>query len=438
MKKTKEKQEEITTAASQDAEEKKEKKEEGKKSDSVVKAPNFSINPGPLTMKTNYSGILFDFNYGVRVKVPKGNYRVRFIDLDTSSVLYDAPASDSFLTSTKKYYVHFRLEVYENNNLIFAHNLDLKGKNVLLKFPEGTIGDTMAWFPYARYFQRKHKCNLYIAMGEKMASIFKPEYKELHFIGPNDRPDDCYASYYMGIFFPATDRAHQPVDFRVVGLQRNIPYILGIDVVERRPILTPTHRRVIKEPYVCIAVQATSQAKCWNNPNGWDEVVAYLKYLGYRVLCIDKDKVHGMGRFFNTIPYDAEDFTGDLPLQERVDLLGHADFFVGLSSGLSWIAWGTGIPVVLISGFTLPHNEFFTPYRVINYHVCNGCWTDSSEEFVHANYTWCPRHENSSREFECTRFISSGQVIQHINRLMEDYNLDPKAGRTRPFRIKKD
>lgn len=237
-----------------------------------------------------------------------------------------------------------------------------------------------------------------------------------------------YATYYMGIFFPATDRFHQPVDFRIVGLQKNIPYLLGLDAVEKRPILDPFRRLPeVKAPYVCIAAQATSQAKYWNNPAGWLETVAYLKQRGYRVLCIDKEKCHGSGRHWNLIPYGAEDFTGARSLQERVDLLSHADFFIGLSSGLSWLAWGVGIPVIMISGFTIPVNEFYTPYRVINYHVCNGCWTDSSEEFVHSNFSWCPRHENSPREFECTRFISAGQVIQNIHRLMEDYHLNPRA-----------
>ena len=113
-------------------------------------------------------------------------------------------------------------------------------------------------------------------------------------------------------------------------------------------------------------------------------------------------------------------------------MLAHADFFIGLSSGLSWLAWGVGVPVVMISGFTLPLNEFHTPYRVINYHVCNGCWTDSSEEFVHADFAWCPRHENTPREFECTRFISAGQVEQTINRLMQDWHLDPHRQQAAP------
>ena len=157
----------------------------------------------------------------------------------------------------------------------------------------------------------------------------------------------------------------------------------------------------------------------------------YLKALGYRVLCIDKEKCHGYGRHWHTIPYGAEDFTGARPLQERVDYLGHADFFIGLSSGLSWLAWGAGAPVIMISGFTLPYNEFFTPYRVINFHVCNGCWTDSSEEFVHADFGWCPRHAGTEREFECSRFISSGQVCQTVQRLMADYGLHPEQGKVR-------
>ena len=45
-------------------------------------------------------------------------------------------------------------------------------------------------------------------------------------------------------------------------------------------------------------------------------------------------------------------------------------------SGLSWLAWAVGTPVVMISGFTHPTNEFATPYRVINYHACNSCWND--------------------------------------------------------------
>lgn len=387
--------------------------------------------PSPVKCSTPLAGVKMDFNYGARVVVPAGNYHVRLTDIDTDSILYDADVSNAMITSTKKFFINFCVEIWKDGKLALVHNLDLKDKVVHLQFPVGTIGDIMAWFPYVEEFHKKHGCKTYCSMSPKIAELFRPAYPDITFIAPETEPDNCYATYYLGIFFPADDRIHQPADFRVIGLQLNIPYILGLDVVERRPVLTPSKERKIKEPYVCIAVQARSQAKYWNNPRGWVDTVDYLKELGYRVLCIDKDKYYGYGRHWNTIPYGCEDFTGDLPLQERVDLLGHADFFVGLSSGLSWLAWGSGTPVVMISGFTLPYNEFYTPYRVINFHVCNGCWTDSSEEFVHADFGWCPRHKNTEREFECTRYISSGQVCRTIRRLMDDYGLDPKAGKTR-------
>ncbi len=93
---------------------------------------------------------------------------------------------------------------------------------------------------------------------------------------------------------------------------------------------------------------------------------------------------------WNRIPQGAEDETGDKPLAERIRYLRHAAFFVGLSSGLSWLAWATGIPVVMISGFTHPINEFHTPYRVINYSACNSCWNDPRIRFDHYDFLYCP------------------------------------------------
>ncbi|MEB3037479.1 glycosyltransferase family 9 protein, partial [Capnocytophaga ochracea] len=95
----------------------------------------------------------------------------------------------------------------------------------------------------------------------------------------------------------------------------------------------------------------------WNNPDGWRLVVRYLKEIGYRVICIDQKPVHGTGLMWNHIPHGVEDETGNRPLSERARWLRHADFFVGLSSGLSWLAWAMGTPVVMISGFTSATNE---------------------------------------------------------------------------------
>ena len=168
----------------------------------------------------------------------------------------------------------------------------------------------------------------------------------------------------------------------------------------------------------------------WHNGLGWEQVVDHLKGLGYRVLCIDRDRITGEGWAWNHIPYGAEDFTGDIPLAERASMLRHAEFFVGLGSGLSWLAWAAGIPVVLISGFSLPTCEFQTPYRVHNTHVCHGCWDAMDVRFDHTDYFWCPRHKGTDRQFECTRAITGRQVIRTIERLRADHHLVAPKERT--------
>ncbi len=146
-------------------------------------------------------------------------------------------------------------------------------------------------------------------------------------------------------------------------------------------------------------------------------MIAFLKSAGYRVICIDKTSFAGTGMVWNHIPHGAEDETGDRPLAERARWLRHASAFIGLSSGLSWLAWYAGTPVVLISGFTHPTKEFFSPYRVINWHTFNSCWNDVRVRFDHKDFLWCPRHAGTPRQFECTRLITADQVIATITKI---------------------
>ena len=148
--------------------------------------------------------------------------------------------------------------------MIFAHDLDLRSQKVLLKFPVGILGDILAWFPYAEAFRQKHGCQLYCAMAEDLAELFKPAYPKINFLKPEERPEGLYASYYMGIFFPCDDRLHQPSDFRIRGLHQNAAMILGLDEGGEPPqlsvkLLPKDKTRKIKEPYVCIAAQSSSQ-----------------------------------------------------------------------------------------------------------------------------------------------------------------------------------
>ena len=364
-------------------------------------------------------GIRFDFNLGCRVVLPAGEWRISLRDLDTGNILFESENTGAFVNSAQRYYVRFRIETWDRGQPVFRHDYDAEGRNVLVQFPVGTLGDTMGWFPYAVKFQQRHRCRLTCAMSGLLIPLFRDAYPEIDFVTHEEvQAERYYASYCIGLFFDDADCVWQPTDFRHVGLHRTAGYILGVDPEEVPPrIGVPDSGRPLAEPYVCIAVQSSTQCKFWNNPNGWREVVRFLRDSGYRVVCIDQKPVHGTGLVWNHIPHGVDDETGDRPLAERVRWLRHAAFFVGLSSGLSWLAWALGTRVVMISGFTHPDNEFDTPYRVINWHACNSCWNDPRVRFDHKDFLWCPRHAGTPRQFECTRLITPAQVRQTIERI---------------------
>ena len=376
-------------------------------------------------------GIRFDFNYGARVALPsvnEGKWRVRLLDLDTDNVLFESENAGALVASTKRYFVRFGIEVWrivagESTMAVFTHKYDARDRDVLVLFPVGTLGDTLAWFPYAARFAAVHECRLTCAMSGLIIPLLRKAYPNIRFVTHEEVvaekiQETVYATYYLGLFFDDQSNVFQPTDFRHVGLHRNAAYILGVppDEDPLRFVL-PDESRPIDGRYVCIAVQASSGCKYWNNPFGWQEVVRFLKDSGYEVVCIDQKRVHGTGLMWTHIPHGVRDETGDRPLAERARWLRHADFFVGLGSGLSWLARGTGCPVVLISGFSHPNTEFSTPYRVINWHACNSCWNDPRLRFDHKDFLWCPRHKDTPRQFECTRLITPSQVIAVIRRV---------------------
>ncbi|CAI3960065.1 ADP-heptose:LPS heptosyltransferase (RfaF) (PDB:1PSW) [Commensalibacter communis] len=399
----------------------------------------YPLPAAELTQKDK-SGISFDFNQGCRVKLPKPKknttWHLQMMDSNTGNILFEHNnLQETVVLSTKQWFVQFGIKVWsrsitsedqqEKEELILDYIFNLDDQIILIQFPNGTLGDTLAWMSYAARFATKHsKSKVFCALSDLISPLFKKSYPNIHFVTHQEvidqkLPQKAYATYNLGLFFDDKDCNLQPTDFRFVGLHKTAAYILGVSPEEEpAKIDFPDEGRPIEEPYVCIAVQASTQCKQWNNPTGWIEVIDYLKDKGYRVICIDKEAVGGQNINWNYMPFNAENQTGNHPLAERARWLKHAEFFIGTSSGLAWLAWSVGTPIVLISGFTHPTNEFYTPHRVINWHTCNSCWNDPKERFDHFDFLWCPRHKNTQRQFECTKLITAQLVINHINQLI--------------------
>jgi autotransporter strand-loop-strand O-heptosyltransferase len=394
--------------------------------------------PASVFTQAGPEGIRFDFNVGARVSLPPrttGKWRVRLRDLDTGNTLFDSENRGALVTSNKRWYVRFGVDVWaleegepgqpaQPPREVLRHEHDLAGRDVLVLFPVGTLGDILAWFPYAARFAAQHPgARVTCALSGLIIPLLRDAHPELTLVTHEEMQEQklaetAYATYCLGLFFDDAACEWQPTDFRHVGLHRTAGYILGVDPAETPARLgVPDEGRPMAERYAVIAVQASSGCKMWHNPDGWRAVVRHLKSRGLRVVCIDQKAAHGQGLLWSYVPHGCEDETGDRPLAERVRWLRHAEVFVGLSSGLAWLAWSAGCPVVMVSGFTHPTNEFTTPYRVHNWHVCNSCWNDPKLRFDHNDFLWCPRHAGTARQFECTRLIGPEAVLRAIDRV---------------------
>jgi len=195
--------------------------------------------------------------------------------------------------------------------------------------------------------------------------------------------------------------------------------ILGFkDWVEKPPKITVFEtEKELTRPYVAIGTQSTAQAKYWNNPGAWDKVVEYIKNKGYDVVCVDKHGSFGQGEYFNYCPANVITRHGKT-LDQTIATINNCEFFIGLGSGLSWVAWALQKPVILISGFSNPNSEFSTNCsRIFNDKTCNSCY--NRHKFDPGDWLWCPDHKGTDRMFECTKQINPELVFKEIDNILK-------------------
>ena len=365
----------------------------------------------PLAVRTTCPGLAFDFNCGLRLQIPEGNWHVKILDFDSEIVCFDEDVSDTLLISMEKFFVRWQFLLWLDGQLVVDHTFNPEDWRVHFYFQTSGMGDRIVLFPYMEEFRKRWRCKVSCTVEPYLQEIVNLYFPNVECTPPRS---DSYATYFPS---PGFSPFLTPEEIRIVPMEKIGQQIFGIQCAQK-VIYRPTKPRQIKEPYVCIAAQTSATFKTWLNPDGWNQVIDYLKRLGYRVLCIDKNREQTDHGFTVKMPDGAEDFTGDLPLSERVNLLAYAEFFIGLSSGLSWLAWAADCPVILISGISPAWFEFDTPYRVINRLVCFGCHNDLSLKW--REYHNCPYNKGTDRAYECSRKISARQVIQTINRLIDD------------------
>lgn len=346
----------------------------------------------------------------------KSNYLVSFIDQETDTAIYDTIiGNNSWARCNRKYFTNWKIEVTNlRTGNTQTHNYNAEGRNVYVTIDSSSLGDSIAWFAHLEEFQKKHKCILYVSTFNN--GLFEKEYPDILFVNPGTPVLDLYAKYSIGWFYDEFNQPklnENPRDFRDIPMQATTTDILGLPESCVAPrIAVPEGGPPIDGDYVCIAIHSTAQAKYWNNPTGWQEVVDHFISKGIKVVLLSREPDGYMG---NPSPVGVIPPLGERTLENAMLYLKHAKMFIGLGSGLSWLAWASGTPTVIISGFSTPVSEPQDPsiIRVFNSDVCNGCF--NRHRLDAGDWNWCPDQKGTERQFECSKSITGKQVIDAIN-----------------------
>lgn len=190
----------------------------------------------------------------------------------------------------------------------------------------------------------------------------------------------------------------------------------------------PESERPIKGKYVTISIHSTSQLKYWNHPLGiktqplspnWNDLCGLLRKNGLTPVIVERDEMFGVPPYRNGMPNKANKKTG-LSFEETIKYIQHSEFFIGLSSGISWLAHAMDKKVAMISNFSEDWHEFELSSenykRITNKSVCNGCWNRINKEFSFdsGDWYWCPKHRDTERQFECHTSITPEMVFDEI------------------------
>ena len=326
--------------------------------------------------------------------VSDSDYRVIFYDGEGVVQYENTIKSNHWVKLNRQYFTNWTIKVFENGEMVYANYLHLNGKRVYIAFESKSLGDSIAWMPYVEEFRKKHQCT--VICSTFWNHLF--DYPEIEFVEPGNVVPNLYALYRIGYFDNLDKNPCKPTQ---IPLQKTAAAILGLYFVEMAPSIAYKPEVPKMGKYVTIATNSTSGCKFWTK-EGWQALINWLVSEGYEVYNVSKE----------LNPFDNCTQITTPSLESKMDWIAGSSFFIGLSSGLAWLAWAMGKQVVMISNFTEDWNEF-SCIRITNKDVCHGCWQDTP--FDPSDWNWC-KHKGTNRQFECHTSITADMVIAEIKK----------------------
>lgn len=380
----------------------------------------------PYTINYNFT----DGGYIDIMGAEPGEFLVEFIDQKNQNlVLSEVISNNMWLKTPVKYFVNFHVTVtaLSTNQIIFEHDYNPTDKRVYIPIDSVALGDAIAWMPFIEEFKNIHQCD--VITSSRYNDLFEDNYPDLTFVHSSDKVEDIYAMYKLGLFYDNDGHGYpgdiqimmNPSDFRDYQLSKIATEILGLEYRPLKSRVVYQAKENMYGKYVCIAPHGSSVTKGWHYPNGWQLIIDYLTTKGYNVLLISREKL-GVKEYDDRLGGKLTgviDKTGHYSLADRASDIKNAELYIGIGSGLSWLAWAIEAKTILISGFSKPYTEFSECERVFTPEpstTCNGCFNHQRLDI--GSRDWCPVHNHTERRFECSKTIEAKTVIEKIDKLL--------------------
>lgn len=352
----------------------------------------------PVEVARHYVGQpFFQLNNGV----PGVEYDIAFYDEKGRLGHQQKGTVGTWIKLNRKWFTRWRTVVSLDGQVVYDETLNFEGKRIFVVLGSEALGDTLAWIPYCEEFQKKHNCQLIVCTFHN--KLFKDAYPEIEFVEPGQTVNNIHAQYYIGSH-NEHDPSNEPQNTINIPLQKVAANILGLEYEEIQPRVSfKKLKRTYKNRYVAIATNSTAGCKFWQKED-WQKVIDWLVEQGYQVINISKERndFHNCTQILND------------SMNNTMNVLAHAEFYIGLSSGLSWLAWAMEKKVVMIANFTSRDYEFDC-IRLTNESVCHGCFNNPNFRFDRT-WDWCPIFKGQPNQWICQRSITADMVIEEIKK----------------------
>ena len=343
---------------------------------------------------------------GPRVEIKGGhgkNYFIEFIDGEGKVRFSDTISNNMWTSCGIKYFIPWTIRI--NGEIV--DKLDLTNKRVLISFESKSIGDTIAWAPYAIELMKQKNCQVILSTFHNEWFEGSESYKDIEFINPG-QGTNCHVIYKLGWFRDDNNGwknfSLHPNQPNLIPLQKTATDILGLDFKEVNHGLNyKPKKRPIEPKYVVFGPQSTAGCKEWPFEN-WVSLSKMIRDLGYEVVILSLQNYH----IKDTISNTSKDW------DEVFNCLYHSEFFIGLSSGLSWVNWALNKKTVMIGGFSESDHEFSNNVTRISNNLCIKCWNDPVLVFDTGDWDWCPVYKGTERQHICQKSITPLQVFNSL------------------------